>query len=306
MSYHIVNIDAPRCSLSCRKGLLTCQAGKGETAIPLDEVAAVIITSSSAVIHSQFLLRAAQEGIGLVLCDQFKTARLVLPAHRCADTELARAQVGMPVEIRTRLWWKTVDAKVNNQLALARHLAPGHPSLVALERQARSRHPYRESSAARLFWGLFSDTIGHGAGATRGRRLDRLNPLLNYGYAVLLSTVLQNCFAVGFDPTAGIHHAVRKQATPLGYDLLEPFRPCVDFRVAQWVKGHPVPEQWEVDKAFRRWVSGFLLAEADYQGAVHKVRGCIEQAVRSFRSAVIAREPDAYQPWTHRASTWAD
>lgn len=55
-----------------------------------------------------------------------------------------------------------------------------------------------------------------------------MNALLNYGYAVLLSTVLQKLFGVGLDPTFGIFHATREQATPLAYDLMEPFRPCVE------------------------------------------------------------------------------
>lgn len=33
--------------------------------------------------------------------------------------------------------------------------------------------------------------------------------LLNYGYAALLSTILQKLFAVGLDPTFGISHVVR-------------------------------------------------------------------------------------------------
>jgi CRISPR/Cas system-associated endonuclease Cas1 len=27
---------------------------------------------------------------------------------------------------------------------------------------------------------------------------------------------------------------IRENSTPLAYDLMEPFRPCVDWRVAQW------------------------------------------------------------------------
>ncbi len=73
----------------------------------------------------------------------------------------------------------------------------------------------------------------------RDRGRGGLNDLLNYGYAVLLSTVLQKLFGVGLDPTFGISHVARERSTPLAYDLMEPFRPCVDWRVMQWVKQHP-------------------------------------------------------------------
>ena len=55
MSYHIVSIDAPDCSLSCKDGQLTCKSAEGDRSIPLEDVAAIIITSFSASIHSKLL-----------------------------------------------------------------------------------------------------------------------------------------------------------------------------------------------------------------------------------------------------------
>jgi len=43
-------------------------------------------------------------------------------------------------------------------------------------------------------------------------------------------------FGVGLDPTFGVSHVARERSTPLAYDLMEPFRPCVDWRVAQWAQ----------------------------------------------------------------------
>ena len=45
MSYHIVSIDSPQCSLSCRDGQLTCKTAEGEKKLPLEDVASIIITS---------------------------------------------------------------------------------------------------------------------------------------------------------------------------------------------------------------------------------------------------------------------
>jgi len=85
----------------------------------------------------------------------------------------------------------------------------------------------------------------------RHRENEDQNILLNYGYAVLLSTVLQKLFGVGLDPTFGISHVPRERSTPLAYDLMEPFRPCVDWRVFQWAKQHPDRKDWAVSKEFR-------------------------------------------------------
>jgi hypothetical protein len=56
MSYHIVSIDSPQCSLSCKDGQLTCKTADGEKKLPLEDVASIIITSFSATIHSNLFL----------------------------------------------------------------------------------------------------------------------------------------------------------------------------------------------------------------------------------------------------------
>ncbi len=146
--------------------------------------------------------------------------------------------------------------------------------------------------------------VQKGGTFTRSREGGGLNDLLNYGYAVLLSTVLQKLFAVGLDPTWGISHAPRERATPLAYDLMEPFRPCVDWRVYQWVKQHPDPKEWAVTKEYRRWVTGFPLERVEYLDFTLEIQGVVEGVVRGFRRAVLEKKPTFYRPWTPRDGAW--
>ena len=144
---------------------------------------------------------------------------------------------------------------------------------------------------------------------SRDRGSGGLNALLNYGYAVLLSTVLQKLFGVGLDPTFGISHVTRERSTPLAYDLMEPFRPCVDWRVAQWVaqEGAGVRADgapWEVTRDFRRWVTGFPLDRVEYLELELNVQSCIEGVVRGFRRAVLQGDLKHYRPWTPKNSKW--
>ena len=126
-----------------------------------------------------------------------------------------------------------------DQLTLATEIAPGDERLERLELLSNSRRPTKEAESAKLFWRIYADHVAETDGFLRRREGDGPNPLLNYGYAVLLSTILQNLFAVGLDPTFGICHAIRERSTPLAYDLMEPFRPCVDWRVALWIRKNP-------------------------------------------------------------------
>ena len=45
MSFHIVSIDSPQCSISCRDGQLVCKTAEGERKLPIEDVASIIITS---------------------------------------------------------------------------------------------------------------------------------------------------------------------------------------------------------------------------------------------------------------------
>jgi CRISP-associated protein Cas1 len=311
MSYHIISIDSPQCSLSCRDGQLTCRTpGMADRSVPLEDVASIIITSFSAQIHSHLLLEAARHGVSLIVCESYKPASLVLPACRSTDTLLSRAQVSLPEKTRKRLWELTVDAKCRNQISLARHLRPDAPEIGDMERITAGKNPAKESTVARFFWRVYGAAVSPPAGATersflRNPKSDGLNSLLNYGYAVLLSTVLQKLFAVGLDPTFGIAHAARERSTPLAYDLMEPFRPCVDWRVAQWIARDAGHLAAGVTPDFRKWVTGFPLERIEHLDYTLDVRSCAEAVIRSFRRAVIQDTPRLYKPWIPKNSKWA-
>jgi CRISPR-associated protein Cas1 len=304
MSYHIVSIDSPQCSISCRDGQLVCKTAEGERSLPIEDVASIIITSFSANFHSHLFLEAAKHGVALIICESFKPVSLVLPANRSTDTILSRALLKLTPATTQTLWQRTTDAKCQNQFALAEHLIPADNRLEHFRATAFGKKPHKEAMCAKLFWQFVAQSVNDPE-FTRDRKAGGLNSLLNYGYAVLLSTVLQKLFALGLDPTFGISHVLRERSTPLAYDLMEPFRPCVDWRIIQWLRKQPKDAALEVTKEYRAWVTGFPLERVDYLDLSLDIRGCIEGVVRSFRRAVVENQPRLYKPWTPRNSKWA-
>ena len=149
MSYHIVSIDSPQCSLSCRDGQLTCRTAEGEKKLPLEDVASIIITSFSASIHSELFLQAAKHGVALIICESFKPVSLVLPANRSTDTILSRALLNLTDAARRQLWQKTVDAKCQNQYSLANHIAPADRRLSTMRETACGKSMHKEGVCAK-------------------------------------------------------------------------------------------------------------------------------------------------------------
>ena len=59
-----------------------------------------------------------------------------------------------------------------------------------------------------------------------------VNAALNYGYSILLSTVNRAIVTKGYLTQLGIHHRSTENQFNLGSDLMEPFRPVIDYWVA--------------------------------------------------------------------------
>ena len=300
MSYHIVSIDSPQCSLTSKDGQLVCNDGQHIRQLPLEDVMAIVITSFSAQIHSQLLLDAAKKGVAFVLCESFRPASLVLPANRSTDTLLSRALVALPNKSRARFWEKTLDAKCLNQAALAQEWLPQNAATQKLLARARSASRSKESACAAMFWKIFARMANQPEFRREPQDGQPLNVLLNYGYAVLLSAVLQNLFAVGLDPTFGIGHLARERSTPLAYDLMEPFRPCVDSKVCDWIRHKPGHAITGVTDEYRRWIVPVLTDRINYEGCRLPLHRAIEQVARGFRRAVLQNDVRLYKPWQRK------
>jgi len=305
MSYHIITIDSPNCSVSVNRGQLICRTIEGgERSLPIEDVAAIIVTSFSAKLHSNLIIESAKHGVALVICDRFNPVSLLLPANRSSDTLLTKAELELDKKKKDSLWRKTIDAKCRNQFALADFLVPEFERMDRLRAEAMGRSQHKESTCAQYYWRAWGQAIGD-VEFKRHSPLNSSNKLLNYGYAVLLSSVLQKLFACGLDPTFGISHAVRERSTPLAYDLMEQFRPCVDWRVAQWLIDYCEPgEEAEITRDFKRWVTGFVLEKVGYFKIEMTINNCIESVIRSFRNAVIKQSVREYKPWTPPNLRW--
>lgn len=304
MSYHIIHIDSPSVRLTCRNGQLICRTDESEKTLPMEDIASVVVSSFTATISSEVLLQAAEHGVAFIYCRNFKPVSLVLPASRSTDTLLTRAVLDLSDKTKKRLWQKTVDAKCANQYALAEYFQPGNEKLGAFLGCAMGQHPQKEATSARYYWKLFGQATGRGD-FVRARDGGGLNSLLNFGYAILLSLTLRDLFAVGLDPTFGIFHVTRERATPLAYDLMEPFRPCVDARIFGWVEQHPDSNDWKVTPEFKKWIVPLTEQKIVYAGRHLTMRACLEHTIRSFRSAVMENKATTYKPWTLKNLKWA-
>ena len=65
-----------------------------------------------------------------------------------------------------------------------------------------------------------------------------VNAILNYAYTALQSQLQIQAVVEGYDPTIGIMHEGGNGAAAFIFDLMEPYRPIVDRKILQFVKGN--------------------------------------------------------------------
>ena len=304
MSYHIVNIDTPEAYITCRHGQLVCDDGCGKTnQLPLEDVCAIIVTSFSSTVHSRLLNEAANLGVSIIFCEKFKPQSILMPANRITDTVLAKSFIEIPRGEIESYWDKTIDAKCDNQLAVASLVAPKSPKLENIKSVCQRKTALKESQCARYYWEIFGEGICRG-GFSRGDDSFPENSLLDFAYTVLSAIVMQKLFGYGLDASYGIAHSVRERSAPLAYDLMEPFRPYIDYCVFRWIEQNALLGAACVDGQFKRFLMNSIIQKVPYMGRDIEFKRVIDESIRSFRSAIKRKDITLYNPWTLKNSKW--
>jgi CRISPR-associated protein Cas1 len=217
-----------RLSIAYRQ-LVIEREGQEKTTVPCEDIG-IVLVDNPAVIYTHAVFTAlADAGAAVVLCGaNHLPASLVLPLEgNAVQTERYRAQFEASVPLRKKLWQAFVAAKIRIQAAVLLVATADDAGLPALAERVRSGDPENlEAQAAQRYWPrLF------GSDFRRRREGPPPNPQLNYGYVVFRAAAARAICAAGLLPTVGIHHHNRSDAFCLADDMVEPYRPFVDWRV---------------------------------------------------------------------------
>jgi CRISPR-associated protein Cas1 len=119
--------------------------------------------------------------------------------------------------------------KIFNQAMVLEKLGISNKRLLLLQNKVLSGDSSNcEAQAAAFYWSQI-----YGGNFVRSRDTQTPNAQLNYGYAILRSIVARAITASGMFPSVGIHHRNKYNAFCLADDIMEPYRPYVDWLVLQ-------------------------------------------------------------------------
>ncbi len=288
MSWRVVAISN-RCKLDYKMSSLVIRNGENEKRIHLDDISVIICETTAISLTAYLLAEIAERKIKIIFCDNMHNpAAELIPMHgHYVSSGKIRAQMKWTEEVKAHIWQAIVAQKIKNQAATLRK--------ASQEEKAKQLDVF----AKEVVPGDFTNREGHAAkvyfNALFGLEFyrdstDVRNAILNYGYAILLSAVNREIAACGYLTQIGIWHDNASNPFNLGSDLMETFRPIVDYFAYK-------SNFTEFEKEEKLQVLNLLNVKVKICGAEQFLNNAIGAYVRSVFAAIEEKNAEKIMNW---------
>lgn len=229
-----IEIGSPGTRLSVAHRQLKIERPEEKPAtVPIEDIGVLVIDDRRASYTQAVLVELIEAGATIVVCgaDHLPTG-MMLPLdshHALTERHLAQTEASAPA--RKQIWRELVSAKLSQQGRALDCFGRTPNGLAEMAKRVRSGDPDNlEAQGAQRYWPML-----FGKEFRRDRSSEGVNALLNYGYAVVRAAAARAIVASGLIPTLGVFHKNRSNPFCLADDLMEPYRPFVDWQVKTMV-----------------------------------------------------------------------
>lgn len=270
--------------LDYKMNYLVVRSGENIQRINIDEIALLLIETPSVSLTAYLLCELSAHKVNVIFCDDKRSPDgMYVPFYGSHDTSRkVRLQMHWADEARENIWAAVVRQKILGQAAVLEESK--HADTSAMLKKYASDvvcgdTTNREGFAAKVYFNsLF------GKNFTRQDKEDPVNGQLNYGYAILLSTVCREIVSQGYITQIGIHHENVFNEYNLACDLMEPFRPFIDCLVLKM-------KHDELKKEDKKALVGFLNRQIIFDGKMQFISNAIPLYVKSVLEAIDKNLP---------------
>ena len=245
--------------------------------IHLSEMEILLIESTAVSLTAALLAELSKKKIKVIFCDEKRNPSSELISYYGShDTSTKiRTQITWKDDVKKAVWTEIVAEKIRKQ---AEHLEFWNL------RESEMLYGYigeiqfadstnREGHAAKVYFNAL-----FGLDFTRTEE-NSTNAALNYGYSLLLSTFNRCITANGYLTQLGLFHDNMFNPFNLASDLMEPFRPIVDWRVKVMQ-----PNKFEREEKME--VLGILQSDVQINGRNEFLNNAIKIYCKSIFDAI--------------------
>ena len=284
MKDFILEFSQPGSKISKKRGSLVVSNAEFEskTLIPFSDIQGVLIVNSQCNISTGAVLELLKHDVCIQFLDEkFMPVGLLTPfvgSHRFKERFSSQLSCTLPQ--KKRLWQRIVIQKIKNQKKVLKHLGKDTRLLNKFVSEVSiNDQENHEAQAARFYW---KNLLGSGF----KRRVDGfgVNAFLNYGYSIIRSSVARYIVASGLQPSLGVFHKNLENPFCLVDDLMEPFRPLVDFYAYEFQNEN------EFTPEFKKKMVSILEHKVVYSNEEKPLRNAIKEYCYSFLKSLIEKD----------------
>lgn len=227
---------------------ILCPETKSEKgSVPVEDLGLLMLDHWQITVSHQLIQRLMGNNVVVISCDAFHLPHgIMLPMFGHTEhSQRVKDQLEASEPLKKQLWKQTVECKIENQIEVLRRLSNYFEPMLDYQKNVKSGDiTNMEGIAAQHYWKYLISLD-----FLRQRFGDSPNQFFNFGYSVLRSIVARAIVETGLLPVLGIFHKNKYNAYCLADDVMEPYRPFVDFMVMEWLKVYPDSE--DLTKEFK-------------------------------------------------------
>jgi len=295
MQNRIVEISSDGAYLSLSRGFLCVKIdGNNAGQVAIDDMAALIIRGHGASFSVNICTRLAEANVPIVICGANQSpASVIWPiaGHFAQGLHMqAQAQANKP--LLKRLWAQLIKAKINNQAEVLKAYNYNSSDLFSMAVRIKSGDSENmEAQAARKYWKRLM-----GGKFKRGTHEGGINGALNYGYTILRAGIARSILAAGLHPSLSIHHQSRGDALRLADDLIEPYRPWVDYVTYKIANVFDENQEFELTPEHKAKLVGVLTLDLQTPLGASPMQICMDRMAQSLVDVFLGERKDIELP----------
>lgn len=256
--------------------------------IPLEDISSILIEDPHTILTVKILTELANYGIAAYLCnEQHLPITQILPLNRHYN-QLAvyNKQIALSKHTKEKLWQKIIKAKIYNQFLVSKYTSNDNEINDMLEKYSKTvkmdDKDNREGIASKIYFtGIFGNGFIRFSGGNISNALD-------YGYTVFNNSLVRLIVNYGLNTYLGIWHQSEKNAFNLASDLIEPFRPLVDY-FAYWNQNYL---DFPLTTNNRRELVNLLNKKVIIDNKSCSAEYAMEVTVKSFLKVLETNDPE--------------
>ena len=244
MGWRTVAVTKPA-KLDYSLGYMVVRDAESTVKIHIDEISLLIIENTASSVTTALLSKLTSSKVKVIFCNEKRNPSSELVSyHGSYDCSKAiKEQISWTDASKQIVWTAIVREKILNQanhLLFCGHRKEAQMLFDYIDEIELADVTNREGHSAKVYFNALF-------GKSFSRNDDNpVNAALNYGYSLILSCINREIVSDGYLTSLGIHHDNPYNHFNLSCDIMEPFRPLVDFEVTK-----AVPLRFEKDEKQR-------------------------------------------------------